>query len=148
MAADPSMEGHANLRILSALAAKTSSEAGHGSAAAGVVALCADIGTALAPIVGPRGVAALYKRSLFLTSHDHPQLLGLHEAIDASMDLAPLEARLATLNDAQATQVGGALLLSFHQLLDSLVGTSLTERLLRSLWGRPLSDPPASEPTP
>ena len=55
-----------------------------------MVALCAEIGAALTPIVGSRGVAALYKRSLFLTAQAHPALLGLQENVEAEMDLSPL----------------------------------------------------------
>lgn len=109
--------------------------------------MCKDFGTALTPIVGPRGVAALYKRSLFLTSHQHPVLSGLHEGIQTTMDLSRLTTTLASLSEAEANTVGAALLQSFYELLSSLVGLSLTERLLSSLWVHPLSDPPALEPT-
>ena len=64
---------------------------------------------------------------------------------DASAGSA--SATLASLGEAEAATVGAALLQSFHELLGSLVGPSLTERLLRSLWDRPLSDPPASDTT-
>jgi hypothetical protein len=110
--------------------------------------MCAEIGAALTPILGPRGVAALYKRSLFLTSEAHPALLGLHENVQGEMDLSPLQAILSPLSDAEATIVGGALLIAFYELIGSLIGPSLTERLLRSLWDRPLSDPPAPETPP
>ncbi len=113
------------------------------------MALCAEIGATLTPIIGPRGVAALYKRSLFLSSREHPALLDLQEKLlTTEMDLAPLMAVLTPLSDAEAQLVGGALLISFHELISSLVGPSLTERLLRSVWDHPLSDPPASEPIP
>ena len=113
------------------------------------MSLCAEIGAALTPIIGPRGVAALYKRSLFLTSREHPALLDLQENLPTTeMDLAPLVAALTPLGDADAHLVGGALLMSFHELISSLVGSSLTERLLRSVWDHPLSDLPASEPIP
>lgn len=113
-----------------------------------MVAICEEIGAALTPIIGPRGVAALYKRSLYLTAQTHPALLGLQEKVQAAMDPSPLMAALAPLGDAEATRIGGALLIAFYELISSLVGPSLTERLLRSLWDRPLSDPPASEPIP
>ncbi len=130
------------------MAARTRNGNGEGGIASCVVALCAEIGAALTPIIGPRGVAALYKRSLFLAGQSHPELLGLQEKVQSEMDLSPLMTALEPLNDAEATLVGGALLIAFYELIGSLVGSSLTERLLRSLWDRPLSDPPASEPTP
>ena len=129
------------------MALRARSGIGEGGIAPCVAAICAEIGAALTPIIGPRGVAALYKRSLFLTAQAHPALSGLQEKVNAEMDLSPLMAALAPLSEAEATLVGGALLIAFYELISSLVGPSLTERLLRSLWDRPLSDPPASEPT-
>lgn len=142
------MEGQVSTRIQATLARRIGNDAGAGRAAACVAVLCEDIGAALTPIVGVRGVAALYRRSLFLTSHEYPVLLDLQVNAQSAMDLSTLTARLTTLSETEATQVGAALLLSFHELLGSLVGASLTERLLRSLWDRPLSDPPTLEPTP
>lgn len=113
-----------------------------------VVAICSEIDAALAPVVGPHGVAALYRRSLYLTAQSHSELAGLHEAVETLMDVADLRVRLETLSSEQAATVGVALLETFQALLESLVGSSLTERLLSSLWDRPLSDPPALEPTP
>jgi len=114
--------------------------------AASVAMLCEEIGQALAPIVGQGGVAALYKRSLFLTAREHAVLFGLHADVQGVMNVSALTSQLTSLSQPDAARVGAALLLSFHELLGSLVGSSLTERLLRSLWARPLSDPPASEP--
>lgn len=142
------MESQTSSRILAALAVRTRNGTGEGGTATGVVAICEDIGAALTPIIGSRGVAALYKRSLYLTAQAHPALLGLQEQVLAEMDPSPLMTALTPLSDAEAARVGGALLIAFYELIGSLVGLSLTERLLRSLWDRPLSDPPASEPTP
>ncbi len=142
------MEGQTSLRIAALLAHRTRNDIGAGSVSRCVVSLCEDIGVALNPIVGPRGVAALFKRSLFLTSREHPVLSGLHESVQSTMELSRLSAVLADLSESEANTVGAALLQSFYELLASLVGDSLTERLLSSLWDRPLSDPPASVPTP
>ncbi len=116
------------------------------AAASAVAGLLADIDEALVPIVGSHGVAALYKRSLYLAVQSHPELAGLHETVERSVDAAALRERLKTLSTEQATLAGTALIETFHDLLGSLVGSSLTERLLSSLWDRPLSDPPALEP--
>lgn len=143
------MESQASSRIRTTLAARARDDRkGEGRIAPSVVALCAEIDVALTPIIGQRGVAALYKRSLFLTSQEYPALLDLQENGRAEMDLSPLNAALTPLSDAEATLVGGALLISFYELITSLVGPSLTQRLLRSLWDRPSSDPSASEQTP
>lgn len=140
------MESQTSSPILAALAVRTRNGIGEGRIAPCVVGMCAEIGAALTPVIGPRGVAALYKRSLFLASQAHPALLGLQESVQGEMDLPPLLATLSPLSDAEATMVGGALLIAFYELIGSLIGPSLTERLLRPLWDRPLSDPPALEP--
>lgn len=142
------VEGRLSERIRAAVTGRNGSNTGAANTAASVVLLCEEIGQVLVPIVGQRGVAGLYKRSLFLTSHDHPALAGLHQDVQTAMDLSQLRATLTSLSEADALAVGTALLVSFHELLGSLVGTSLTERLLRSLWARPLSDPPTLEPHP
>jgi hypothetical protein len=141
------VQGQTSDLIAAILAHRTRNDIGAGSAARCVASLCEDIGVALTPIVGSRGVAALYKRSLFLASHAHPVLSGLHEGVQSAIDPSSLTAALASLSEAEASTVGAALLQSFYELLGSLVGFSLTERLLSSLWDHPLSDIPALEPT-
>ena len=141
------VEGQTPQRIAAILANRVPNGAGADAVARCVVSLCTDIGAALAPIVGSRGVAVLYKRSLFLTSREHPALSGMHENVQSTMDLSPLAAALASLSEAEANAVGAALLQSFYELLGSLVGLSLTERLLGALWDHPLNDQPALETT-
>lgn len=139
------MEGHSSQRILETLEYRANGHPGAGSTAACVTALCEEICIALTPIVGPRGVAALYKRSLFLAGHEHPVLQGLLREVQQDTDLSALTTALMPLSESEAARVGTALLSSFYELLSSLIGPSLTERVLRSLWDRPLSDPPAME---
>jgi len=100
-------------------------------------ALCATwraIDVSLAPILGARGVAALYIRSLYLTATSHPWLGGLHEGPQASMDLAALKPLFARQSPAGAAEGADALLQNLQQLLASLIGVSLAERLLQSVW--------------
>lgn len=98
-----------------------------------------EIETALAPILGQQGVAALFKRSLYLTGAAHPWLTGRHEGAQPAVDLLTFKALLAQQTSAEAAAGASALLQQFHDLLSSLVGPSLTERLLRSVWAKPLS---------
>ena len=141
------MEGRTPQLIAAILADRTRNDVGAEGVSRGVVSLCENIGAALAPIVGRRGVAVLYKRSLFLTSREHPVLSGMHEDVQSTMDPSPLAAVLASLSEAEANAVGAALLQSFYELLGSLVGTSLTERLLSALWNHTLNDQPTLETT-
>jgi hypothetical protein len=100
---------------------------------------------ALAPIVGQRGVAALYKRSLHLTAHTHPWLVAAHDGEQTVMNLAALESLLVRQTGSAAAAGGSALLCTFHDLLATLIGPSLTERLLLSVWEEFLTGPAAQD---
>ncbi|XVJ71897.1 MAG: hypothetical protein HEQ39_15200 [Rhizobacter sp.] len=99
----------------------------------------------LTPIIGPRGVAALYKRSLHLNRHRHACLGDVAQAVQTSIDTAPLRSALALQNPGDAAAIGAALFQTFYELLTTLVGLSLTERLLRSVWVHFLSARPAQD---
>ena len=96
---------------------------------------------ALAPIVGQRGIAALYKRSLHLSRPMHPWLPVAADGSDSAIDFAPLTASLAKRTSAEAASAGTEVLDRFRVLLTSLIGESLTERLLRPVWVTLLSGP-------
>jgi len=135
-------------RTIVSLAHPLAADADAAQIAEAVVATWQEMDAALTPIIGQRGVAALYKRSRHLTSSLYPWLTGLHEGARAAIDLAALEAAIARQSSADAAAGGDALLRTFHELLSSLVGPSLTERLLRSAWADSLSGPPAKDTTP
>ena len=127
--------------------------AGQGAAAADVAAALAaiwdDIETALSPVLGQRGVALLYKRSLYLTTQQHPWLTPPNEGANSAMDLDALKTAFAQQHRADAAaSAGGALLQNFHALLASLVGPSLTGRLLRSVLAPSTGGHPAQDTTP
>ena len=113
-----------------------------------MVSIWRSIDTVLSPIVGQRGVAMLYKRSLYLVSSAHPWLAELHEGSQPTMDLAALASVFAQQNSQQACAAGGAFLQTFHELLSSLIGPSLSERLLRPVWPSFSSGPPAQDTSP
>ncbi|MGZ5797684.1 MAG: hypothetical protein ACXWJG_12290 [Caldimonas sp.] len=89
---------------------------------------------ALAQIIGKRGVAALYKRSLHVAARSHASLTGLHLDVHDNADPAALVSALSRESNVDAAAAGGALLQTFSELLASLVGASLAERLLRPAW--------------
>lgn len=103
------------------------------------------IDAALSPIVGQRGVAALYARSLQVTARLHPWLAGQPDAAIVAMNLAGMKSAMAQQSGAEAAAGGAALLANFHDLLAGLVGPSLTERLLRSVWANFTRGPPAQD---
>src|SRR5437868_11098878 len=107
-----------------------------------MVAIWRSVDAALAPILGTRGVTALYQRSIFLTSATHPWLASLQDGVDGRIDLAALKAAFTQQSSADASAGGNALMQAFHRLLTSLVGASLTERLLHPVWSDPSLPPP------
>ncbi len=110
-----------------------------------IVAIWLDIDQALHPIIGHRGVAALYNRSLHLTAVAYPWLAIDQPAIPAAADPSGLRSALVQQAAAEAAAGGSALFQTFHELLASLVGASLTDRLLRSVWTRTWGDSPAQD---
>ena len=89
-------------------------------------------------------------RSLHLIDAAYPWLADMHqgEGVQAKIDLPALHAILALQEGNTAAAAGGALLQTFSELLASLVGPSLTERLLRSVWENPLSGTTAQDTSP
>ena len=118
-----------------------SDDADAGQIAGTMVATWQAVDAALAPILGSRGVAALYQRSIFLTCNAHGWLAPLHDGVDGRIDPAGLKAAFAQQTSADARAGGDALMQTFHQLLVSLVGASLTGRLLHSVWPDPSTSP-------
>ena len=135
-------------RIATALAHRVGDDATAGRVAAVVAGIWREIDAALTPILGGGGVAALYKRTLYLTGAVHPWLALSRRDLSNGVDLEALEAALSQQSSAAAAAGGNDFLQTFHMLLASLVGTSLTERLLRSVWAKPSSGPPAQDTSP
>ena len=104
-----------------------------------------EIEVALHPIIGPRGVAALYNRSLTLAAVAHPWLTNGHLGGLSAIDPAALKAALAQQDPAEAAEGGCAVFRSFRALLTSLVGASLTDRLLRPVWTHASGASPAQD---
>ena len=101
----------------------------------GLARVLRDIEKVLTPILGTRGVAALYQRSLHVTRASHAWLADPAEAAQPTLDLQALETTFARQRGDHAA-AANALLQSFHELLTSLIGRPLTERLLAPVWER------------
>ncbi len=102
--------------------------------AAALIAICARIDIALSPIIGARGVAALCKRSLHIAAQTHLWLVGSNEDLQAALDHSTLRAAVAGQDSTEAAAGAQFLLQTFCVVLGQLVGDSLTERMLRSVW--------------
>ena len=103
------------------------------------------IDSALAPIIGTLGVAALYHRSLFLSQKTHAWLDQERSPDVPDMDLPALRALLTSRDVAEVSEASATLLRTFMELLASLVGASLAERLLGPLWTQSAADSAAQD---
>jgi len=110
-----------------------------------VVDLWLQIDQALHPIIGRRGVTALFNRSMKVTGTRHPWLMEGHQHLLATIDVETLRATFAKQAGAEAAAGGSALFHTFHELLASLVGAALTNQLLGSVWARPAGPSPAQD---
>jgi hypothetical protein len=119
------------------VALRVPDDAGAGQVADAMIATLQAVDAALAPIIGPRGVAALYQRSVFLASGANAWLAALQDGVDGRIDLEALKTHFAQQPGADARAGGNALLQTFHDLLASLIGASLTARLLQPVWAAP-----------
>ncbi len=99
-----------------------------------VLATWNEIDAVLVPIIGKRGLAALYKRSVHVNAQAHPWLHIEHDAALAVADFTELTPLIRQQDSATAMAGAATLFNTFHELLSSVIGSSLTERLLRSVW--------------
>lgn len=125
--------------IASALSRLAAEGAGADRIAAVVAEKMHALHLALAPIIGDRGVSALYRRSLFLISQDASWADSLHGEDSAGNDYATLQSAIAQQPAGDALRIAEALFTTLHAVLVSLIGAALTERLLH-----PMFDPTAS----
>lgn len=110
-------------------------------------AIWVDIDAALMPIVGVRGLAALCGRSLHRTRVDFAWLgAAIDGRVEAQQGVEVVCALLAQQDDAAATACAQAFLRNFRDLLTSLIGAPLTERLLRAAWTESISGAAAQDP--
>jgi hypothetical protein len=121
------------------LGAMAEAGAGVGRIADASVAVWVAVDAALAPVIGARGSAALYKRCLHLTRASHPLLTGAYIAASPPGDYSALAAVLAQQTPSDAAAAHDAMLRTFTDLLADLIGRSLTQRLLRAAWEPPSS---------
>lgn len=100
----------------------------------------------LAPVIGARGVDVLIRRALHLTHLAFPWLVvagGENEEHEESIaPLTSLTACLADREPAVVIEASAALLITFTEQLTTLIGESLTARLLGPVW---VSSSPAAE---
>ena len=108
-----------------------------------------DIESALQPVLGRRGVAALFTRTLHLTATRYPWLGPLKAGhADAAADLVELTGLFAAQQPGIAMEAGNELFMIFRELIATLIGARLSERLLQAPWSTPSRATPAQDPAP
>ena len=125
------------------LASRIGHDAGAAQIAAALDSLWREVDRVLSPIVGRRGVSALFERSLQVAHRTDPRLVALLDDGELPLDPTAFASLIASQTDADAARWGEAFLQAFHALLISLIGPSLTERLLHTAWGPPAPEAPA-----
>jgi hypothetical protein len=140
-----SMQNQESPRIAATLAHRVGQSANSTQIADAVAHIWSEAECALIPIIGKQGVVALMKRSLFLSSPAHIWLANMHQGVQTSMDLATLKSQIAQQTADEALAGSETLLLRFYEVLTSLIGPSLADRLLDPVWANPSSGETAQD---
>ncbi|MGX1176909.1 hypothetical protein [Pseudomonas sp. NFACC04-2] len=135
-------------QIVASLTHRVGPNADIAKTAHAIISILQDIEAALTPVIGQQGVAALYRRSLHLCGTNHPRLSSPCDRVQAGQVLTALKSVLVEQSEADALFFGEMLLTIFYELLTTLIGPSLTARLLRGVWEPSLSDTPSQENSP
>jgi hypothetical protein len=138
-------DSEAGQRIATCLTHRVNGSAELSEVAEAITSMFEDINTSLTPIIGPKGVAALHRRSLHLYISKHPLAGDNYKMLVVGMDLQQLKALLAEESIADALLFGQEVLNTFHALLATLIGPSLAARLLLDVWEHSFSGPPAQD---
>ena len=107
------------------------------AAAEAIISTWSQMADLLTPVIGVRGVDVIFRRSLHLTGTPFPWLAFGEEHGESAALLASLKACLAGQDADDAAEAGYTLLATFIELLTTLIGESLTERLLNPVWASP-----------
>lgn len=121
------------------LAHRAGSNTHSGAVAEAAVSTWHQLTVRLTPVIGVRGVDALFRRSLYLVSKDYPWLAIVGNEGGSTSLLASLQRSLAAQEVEIAKEVGASLLLVFTELLTAMIGISVSERLLGPVWVLPKS---------
>ncbi|MET0776837.1 MAG: hypothetical protein ABWZ65_15330 [Pseudomonas mandelii] len=143
-----STQSEESRQIVASLAHRVGPDADIARIAQAIISTLRDMEVVLTPIIGQQGVAALYRRSLHLCASAHPRLASTRDKVPAGMDLTALKSVIVEQSDVDALFFGEVLLTTFYELLTTLIGPSLTARLLRGMWEPSLSDTPSQENSP
>lgn len=115
---------------------------GNGDAPDVVLQLWQPLASQLIPLIGEGGFHALFARSLYLTRATFPWLAPGDTLRAADAWFVNLRICLEAQSAIEANKASHMLLLTFTDILASLIGEALTISILRSVWG---DDAPESD---
>ena len=101
--------------------------------------------TQITSIVGEDGFNSLYTRSVLLTLSTFPWLAAASLSPQTDHQFAELKISLEGQTPKQASAANSLLLITFTDILASLIGEDLTIHILRSAWGNDASEMPCEE---
>ena len=105
-----------------------------------VLALWEPMAAQIISIVGEGGFNSLYARSVFLTQSSFPWLAASALSPQADHWFAQLKTRIEGQTPAEGYEANRLLLITFTDILASLIGEQLTTSILRLVWGNGASD--------
>lgn len=99
------------------------------------IKLWEQMATEIISIVGESGFNSLYSRSIFLTQSTFPWVTASTKSPLTDQRFAELKMNFEGQTPAQAIEANRLLLITFTDILASLIGEQLTNTILRSAWG-------------
>lgn len=96
-------------------------------------------------IIGESGFNSLYSRSIFLTQSTFPWVSASSKSPLIDQRFAELKKDLEGQAPAQASEANYLLLITFTDILASLIGEQLTTTILSSAWGNNASGKTSKE---
>ncbi len=86
-------------------------------------------------IIGESGFDALYTRSIFFAQSKFPWLAVASRPLQSDDRFAGLRTSFEGQAPSHVREVNSLLLITFTDILSSLIGEQLTTRIVRSAWG-------------
>jgi hypothetical protein len=120
--------------IRTVLAARARSADGSNSFAKATIDTWQQVSSQLAPVIGIGGVDVLFNRAFQQTSAVFPWLAGTVGDGDSAALIDNLIRRFAGQKPATLEEASVTVLTNFAELLATLIGESLTDRLLGPVW--------------
>ena len=109
------------------------------------IATWRDINIALSSIIGQQGIAAVIKRSVHLQRLQFPALNAIQDSDMVAGEFSALHAVLLQQTITNAVLINNALVNTFYEQLEYLIGSSLIHQLLHSSFAPPAGGNPLTD---